>query len=70
MLQVHSGQCGLCSHFGENDAKNQSTLIQIRLKHEAPDTLVEPCGLPSNKAVDLVVSPIGGCKGFEPAPQA
>lgn len=70
MLQVHSGQCGLCTHFGENDPKDQPALIQIRLKHEAPDTLVESCGLPSNKAVGLVVSPISGCKGFEPALQA
>jgi hypothetical protein len=66
MLQVHEGQCGLCQHFGENHAGDQK-LIQIRLKHEAPETLVESCGLPAHAALNLKVTPISGCKGFEPA---
>lgn len=70
MLQVQQGQCGLCLHFGENDKQEEPKLIQIRLKHEAPDDLIETCGLPSNKAVGLKVSPISGCQGFESAPQA
>jgi hypothetical protein len=70
MLQVQQGQCGLCVHFGENDAQEEPKLIQIRLKHEAPDDLVEACGLPANREVGLKVSPISGCQGFEPAPQA
>lgn len=67
MLQVHEGQCGLCVHFGENNEPDQPKLLQIRLKHEAPDDLVEPCGLPANAMLDLKVSPISGCDGFEPA---
>jgi hypothetical protein len=67
MIAVQEGQCGLCTHFGENDA-NQVKLIQIRLKHEAPETLVEPCGLPQNAKLNLQVTPISGCAGFEPAP--
>ncbi len=67
MLQVHDGQCGLCVHFGENLASEQPKLIQIRLKHEAPDDLVEPCGLPANAKIDLKVSPISGCGAFEAA---
>jgi len=65
MLQIHDGQCGLCTHFGENDA-DKTQLIQIRLKHEAPEQMVEPCGLPAHARLDLVVTPISGCKGFEP----
>ncbi|HYH12449.1 MAG TPA: hypothetical protein VD789_08865 [Thermomicrobiales bacterium] len=67
MLQVQEGQCGLCVHFGENNESDQPKLIQIRLKHEAPDDLVEPCGLPANASLDLRVTPISGCDGFERA---
>lgn len=65
MLQVQEGQCGLCVHFGENNP-NEVQLIQIRLKHEAPETLVEPCGHPQHAILDLQVTPISGCAGFEP----
>ena len=70
MLQVQEGQCGLCVHFGENQPSEEPKLIQIRLKHEAPDDLIESCGLPSNAALNLKVTPISGCSGFEAAPQA
>jgi hypothetical protein len=66
MLQVHEGQCGMCVHFGEHTS-DQPQLIQIRLRHEAPDNLVEPCGLPENEKLNLKVTPISGCQGFEPA---
>jgi hypothetical protein len=70
MLQVQEGQCGLCVHFGEQHP-NDVQLIQIRLKHEAPETLVEPCGLPEHADLKLMVTPISGCQAFEPAkPQA
>ena len=46
MTQVQNGQCGLCAHFGENHPQD-SKIIQIRLKHEAPENLVEECGHPS-----------------------
>lgn len=68
MLRVHEGQCGLCTHFGEYSSDTPQ-LIQIRLKHEAPDSLVEKCGLPANATIDLKVTPISGCAGFEPAPE-
>jgi hypothetical protein len=66
MQQVHvqDGQCGLCTHFGE-DHPNDQRLIQIRAKHEAPDTFVDRCGHPSHAALDLKVTPISGCAGFE-----
>lgn len=66
MLQVHDGQCGLCTHFGEHD-QQQVSLTQIRIKHEAPEDLVEECGHPKHAPLHLVVTPISGCDGFEPA---
>jgi len=57
----------LCVHFGENVPDDQPKLIQIRLRHEAPDDLVETCGLPQNQALHLKVTPISGCAGFEAA---
>lgn len=68
MMQVNLGQCGLCTHFGEHHNDDQQ-LIQIRIKHEAPENLVEECGHPRHASLHLVVTPISGCDGFEPAPQ-
>jgi hypothetical protein len=67
MFQVHDGQCGLCAHFGENEAAQQPRLIQIRTSKQAPEDLVEQCGHPKNAQLHLVVTPISGCDGFEPA---
>ncbi len=64
MTQVKEGQCGLCAHFGENNASDAPKLIQIRLKHEAPENLVAACGHPNNKPLHLLVTPISGCAGF------
>lgn len=69
MIQIHEGQCGLCAHFGEH-VTDQPQLIQIRLKGEAPESLVEPCGLPENEAIGLKVSAVSGCQGFTPAETA
>ena len=66
MLQIHEGQCGLCTHFGEGHLADQ-ILMQIRTKHEAPENIVEDCGYQRNTAVHLKVTPISGCDGFEPA---
>lgn len=67
MMNVHDGQCGLCSHFGEHDAHHQQVLVQIRMSHKAPDELVEECGHPQHASLHLQVTPISGCAGFEPA---
>ena len=67
-VTVQQGQCGLCTHFGESNPTDQ--IIQIRNKHTAPDNIVVSCGLPRNAAVDLKVTPISGCSGFESAEQA
>ena len=66
MLNVQDGQCGLCVHFGENHANDQQ-LVQIRQRHEAPETLVDECGHPRHATLNLRVTPISGCDGFAPA---
>ncbi|MES2524513.1 MAG: hypothetical protein V4617_17575 [Gemmatimonadota bacterium] len=66
MQQVREGQCGLCTHFGETHPDDQR-LVSIRRKHEAPETLVEECGHPRHASLNLMVTPISGCQGFEPA---
>jgi hypothetical protein len=68
MREVQSGQCGLCVHFGENHP-NEPKLIQIRQKHEAPEDFVDQCGHPRHASLNLKVTPISGCDGFEPAPE-
>ena len=66
MLQVHDGQCGLCAHFGEHEQDTQK-LVQVRTKHQAPETLTEECGHPKHAALHLQVTAISGCDGFQPA---
>ena len=66
MSKVSDGQCGLCKHFGA-DEQDEQKLVQIRLSHEAPADLTEECGHPKNEAIHLVVTPLSGCEGFEPA---
>ena len=68
MMQIHEGQCGLCTHFGEHHANDQK-LVQIRLKQQAPDDIIEECGHPKHAPLNLKVTPISGCDGFEPALQ-
>jgi hypothetical protein len=70
MLAVHDGQCGLCSHFGEDHAQNNKALISILTSKEAPETMVDSCGLPKNASLHLKVTPISGCDGFQPAHHA
>ena len=69
MQHVHDGQCGLCTHFGESHSRAEK-LIQIRVSHEAPETLVDECGHPRHASLNLRVTPISGCEGFEPASPA
>ena len=64
MIHVDNGQCGLCTHFGENHVVGIQ-LNQIRENHEAPETLVDECGHPKHASLHLKVTPISGCDGFE-----
>jgi hypothetical protein len=69
MLKVQEGQCGLCVHFGETHGIT-TQLTSIRVKHEAPETFVDDCGLPANTNLHLKVTPISRCDGFTPAKSA
>jgi hypothetical protein len=66
MKAVQTGQCGLCAHFGEAHP-SVPELNQIRTTQQAPEDLVDDCGHPQHAALDLKVTPISGCAGFEPA---
>jgi len=65
MQHLHEGQCGLCTHFGETHPSNQAKLIELRKKHEGPETLIDDCGHPRHASLHLKVTPISGCDGFE-----
>ena len=67
MQEVKDGQCGLCVHFGENTPQEQPKLVQIRTSKQAPESLIEECGHPRHAPLHLVVTPISGCEGFQPA---
>jgi hypothetical protein len=69
MIAIQQGQCGLCSHFGE-DHPADAKLAQIRVSHTAPETLVEECEHPRLAALHLKVTPTSGCDGFEMAAAA
>jgi hypothetical protein len=66
---LHSGQCGLCVHFGESHPKDNKLVTIIQSK-QAPLTLLDECGHPKHAALHLKVSPISGCDGFVQAAQA
>jgi hypothetical protein len=58
----------MCLHYGEYH-EPEPQLIQIRRTHEAPEDVVEECGHPKHASLHLMVTPISGCDGFEPAPE-
>lgn len=68
-MQVQTGQCGLCGHFGETHAKSDA-LVSIMSSKQAEATLLDECGHPKHASLHLKVSPISGCDGFVPAAQA
>jgi hypothetical protein len=70
MIAVHDGQCGICTHFGEHNQADKQVLTQILTTKQAPESLVEGCGLPKNAALNLRVTPVSGCDGFQRAAAA
>ena len=66
MQELQDGQCGLCAHFGEHHQADQQ-LLQIRKRHQAPETLLDECGHPRHATLNLRVTAISGCDGFAPA---
>jgi hypothetical protein len=67
MIQLHEGQCGLCTHYGEHHQRD-SLLVQIRTTRRAPETLLDDCGHPKHAELHLQVTPVAGCDGFTMAP--
>jgi len=65
MLQVQEGQCGLCAHFAEGHA--DSLVMRIRSSHEAKEDVIEDCGHPKHAPLQLKVTAISKCDGFEQA---
>jgi hypothetical protein len=70
MIAVHDGQCGVCTHFGEHNQADKQVLTQILTTKQAPESLVEGCGLPKNETLHLRVTAVSGCDGFQPAGRA
>jgi hypothetical protein len=70
MIAVHDGQCGVCTHFGEHNQSDKQVLTQILSSKQAPESLIEGCGLPKNEALHLKVTAVSGCDGFQPAARA
>ncbi len=69
MQAVESGQCGLCTHFGEQHASS-NILVTIHTSKQADLALLDECGHPKHSALHLKVTPISGCDGFTPVGQA
>lgn len=69
MEAVQNGQCGLCTHFGENHNK-ADVLVSILTTHKADLKIVDECGHPKLASLHLKVTPISGCDGFVPAKAA
>ena len=66
MPEVQEGQCGLCAHFGEHHGQAPE-LLQIRTRHQAPESYVDECGHPRHAELNLKVTAVSGCDGFVPA---
>lgn len=66
MLTISDGQCGVCKHYGEHDEDAGPQLVQIRTSRSAPEDLTEPCGHPQHEALNLSVTPVSSCSGYEP----
>lgn len=69
MQAVQTGQCGLCTHFGETHAKS-AALVTILQSKKADEGLLDDCGHPKHASLHLKVTPISGCDGFVPAASA
>lgn len=63
MQMITTGQCGMCTHFGEEHPQKEQ-LVQIRTSKQAPEDYVDMCG--KNDDIHLKVTALSGCDGFEP----
>lgn len=68
MENLHDGQCGLCTHFGEHHKTD--VLVTIASTAKADLKILDECGHPKHASLHLKVTPISGCDGFVPAASA
>lgn len=69
MINVHTGQCGICRHFGERHQQT-SELQHIRATSRASELYTDECGHPTLAQLHVRVTPISGCDAFEAVPHA
>lgn len=69
MIDLQPGQCGLCSHFGDNHDAGAPRPLTLLTKDEELSTKVSDCDHPAHAPLRLKVTPVSGCAGFEPAEQ-
>lgn len=69
MTAIHNGQCGLCTHFGEEHASSEK-LVSIHSTMQAPADFVDSCGHPKLIDLHLKVTAVSGCDGFTPVAAA
>lgn len=69
MQAIQTGQCGLCTHFGEAH-HSAPALVSIISTKQADVAMLDECGHPKHSSLHLKVTPISGCDGFTPAAQA
>ncbi|MDE1176875.1 MAG: hypothetical protein PW789_09735 [Edaphobacter sp.] len=69
MQTIQTGQCGLCTHFGESHHSDKA-LVSIITTKQAELSLLDECGHPKHSSLHLKVSPISGCDGFTAAASA
>jgi hypothetical protein len=68
-MQIHAGQCGLCTHFGESHPHDK-VLVSIMTSKQAEPNVLDECGHPKHSSLHLKVTPISGCDGFTAAGSA
>jgi hypothetical protein len=66
MINLQTGQCGICVHFGERH-QERSELQHIRSTSRASELYTDECGHPMLAQVRLRVTPISGCDAFQAA---
>ncbi|MEM8756938.1 MAG: hypothetical protein AAGF47_04055 [Planctomycetota bacterium] len=64
MISIHDGQCGKCAHFGDDSGDER--LVQVRVRGQAPEDLVESCGHPTLSAAELRVAANSTCSNYTP----
>ena len=69
MMQLQTGQCGLCTHFGANHDASAPQPLALLTKDEALEAKISDCDHPAHAPLHLKVTPVSGCAGFEPAEQ-